>query len=45
MKLNLKERFKISRFIAGEKVTDNTIKLSHRRIFILPTLRDLGFVF
>jgi len=42
--LTLKQRFKLSRFISGEKATDKSIELGHRRIFILPTLRGLGFV-
>lgn len=44
MDLNLKQRFKLSRFISGEKVALETIPLTHRRIFILPTQRGLGFV-
>ncbi|MFK5950562.1 MAG: DUF58 domain-containing protein [Methylococcales bacterium] len=43
-KLNLKERFKLSRFITGEKNRLKSITLNHRRIFILPTMRGLGFV-
>jgi len=42
--LALKQRFKLSRFISGEKASDKSIELGHRRIFILPTLRGLGFV-
>ncbi len=42
--LNLKERFKLSRFITGEKTRLKSITLNHRRIFILPTMRGLGFV-
>jgi len=42
--LSLKQRFHRSRFIKGEKATDKSITLSHRRIFILPTQRGLGFV-
>lgn len=41
--LSLKERFQLSRFFIGEKPTDNAIELNHRRIFILPTQRGLGF--
>ena len=41
--LSLKERFRLSRFISGEKATDEPVKLSHRRIFILPTYRGLNF--
>lgn len=42
--LDLKERFNLSRFIKGEKKTVKSIVLTHRRIFILPTKRGLGFV-
>ena len=42
--MNLKERFKLSRFISGEKAVDTPVVLNHRRIFILPTQRGLGFV-
>jgi len=42
--LSLKQRFKLSRFISGEKATIKSIKLNHRRVFILPTIRGLGFV-
>jgi len=42
--VNLKQRFKLSRFISGEKAGLKSVKLTHRRIFILPTLRGLGFV-
>jgi uncharacterized protein (DUF58 family) len=41
--LNLKERFQLSRFFIGEKPTDDVVTLNHRRIFILPTKRGLGF--
>ena len=41
--LSLKERFRLSRFINGEKATDEPVTLSHRRIFILPTYRGLNF--
>lgn len=44
MSLSLKERFNLSRFIKGEKAKSNSILLSHRRIFILPTQKGLGFV-
>lgn len=44
MSLSLKQRFNLSRFIRGEKATHNSIELTHRRIFILPTKRGLGFV-
>ncbi|TAK60670.1 DUF58 domain-containing protein [Methylobacter sp.] len=42
--MNLKERFRLSRFVSGEKAVDMPITLNHRRIFILPTQRGLGFV-
>ena len=42
--MNLKERFKLSRFVSGEKAVDTPVVLNHRRIFILPTQRGLGFV-
>jgi len=44
MTLSIKERFKISRFIKGEQASNQAITLSHRRIFILPTMAGLGFV-
>lgn len=42
--MNLKERFSLSRFVSGEKAVDAPVTLNHRRIFILPTQRGLGFV-
>jgi uncharacterized protein (DUF58 family) len=42
--LKLTERFNLSRFVSGEKATDALVALNHRRVFILPTLRGLGFV-
>lgn len=42
--MNLKDRFRLSRFISGEKAVDIPVSLNHRRIFILPTQRGLGFV-
>ena len=42
--MNLKERFRLSRFVSGEKAVDAPVTLNHRRIFILPTQRGLGFV-
>lgn len=42
--MNIKERFRLSRFISGEKAVDTPVVLNHRRIFILPTQRGLGFV-
>jgi uncharacterized protein (DUF58 family) len=44
LKLTTKERFNLSRFIKGEKTAVKSILLNHRRIFILPTTRGLGFV-
>jgi uncharacterized protein (DUF58 family) len=41
--LSLKERFRLSRFFSGEKAVVEPIKLTHRRIFILPTYRGLNF--
>ena len=41
--LSLKESFRLSRFISGEKATDEPVILNHRRIFILPTYRGLNF--
>ncbi|WP_262965338.1 DUF58 domain-containing protein [Methylobacter psychrophilus] len=42
-RLSLKERFQLSRFFSGEKAVDEPVKLTHRRIFILPTYRGLNF--
>jgi len=42
--ITLKERFRLSRFVSGEKAVDTPAVLNHRRIFILPTQRGLGFV-
>jgi uncharacterized protein (DUF58 family) len=42
--LNLKERFRLSRFVSGENAVDTPVVLNHRRVFILPTQRGLGFV-
>lgn len=42
--MNLKERFRLSRFVSGEKAVDAPVVLNQRRIFILPTQRGLGFV-
>ncbi len=44
MSLNLRQRFNLSRFIKGETTSAKSIELTHKRIFILPTLRGLGFV-
>lgn len=41
--LAFKERFRLSRFVRGEKPTSDAITLGHRRVFILPTMRGLGF--
>jgi len=42
LKLTLKQRLDISRFIRGEAPSADTITLNQRRIFILPTRRGLG---
>lgn len=42
--MNLVDRFRLSRFISGEKAVDAPVVLTQRRIFILPTQRGLGFV-
>ena len=42
--MKLTERFRLSRFVSGEKAVDTPVVLNHRRIFILPTQRGLGFV-
>lgn len=42
--MNLVDRFRLSRFISGEKAVDTPVVLTQRRIFILPTQRGLGFV-
>ncbi len=42
--MKLTERFRLSRFVSGEKAVDAPVALNHRRIFILPTQRGLGFV-
>ncbi|MDO9104511.1 MAG: DUF58 domain-containing protein [Methylovulum sp.] len=45
MKLSaLKARVQAHRFFAGEPATAAPVELNHRRIFILPTQRGLGFV-
>jgi len=44
MQLNLIKKFKQSRFFLGEKATHSSIRLNHRRIFILPSNTGLGFV-
>ena len=41
--LTLRQRFRFSRFFRGESPVAGPITLSQRRIFILPTLRGLGF--
>ena len=40
----MKERFQFSRFIKGEKPVNTPVKLSHRRIFILPSKWGMGFL-
>lgn len=42
--LTLKQRFRLSRFFSGEAPVPGPIELNHRRIFIIPSLRGLGFV-
>lgn len=42
--LTLKERFQLGRFIKGEKPVNKPVELTHRRIFILPSRRGLGFL-
>ena len=42
--LSLKERFRLSRFVRGENPVDHPLTLTHRRIFILPSQRGLGFM-
>ncbi|MEE9355257.1 MAG: DUF58 domain-containing protein [Methylococcaceae bacterium] len=42
--LTLKERFHPKRFLRGERPTNDPVTLTHRRIFILPSHRGLGFV-
>ncbi|MCF7986405.1 MAG: DUF58 domain-containing protein [Methylovulum sp.] len=44
MRAELKARFKSHRLFAGEPAADAPVILTHRRIFILPTLRGLSFV-
>jgi len=39
----LKARIKALRFFAGEPPTDAPVRLTQRRVFILPTQRGLGF--
>lgn len=41
--MNLKERFRLSRFFSGEKATDKPVTLNQRRVFILPTHRGINF--
>ena len=41
---SLLHRFRLSRFIRGEKLNRESVTLSHKRIFILPTKNGLGFV-
>ena len=42
MSLSLSQRFSIKRFTKGEPANDTTIKLNHRRIFILPSKGGLA---
>lgn len=41
--LNWRERFDPRRFLRGEKAGPASLVLGHRRVFILPTRRGLGF--
>jgi uncharacterized protein (DUF58 family) len=41
--LSFKKRFQASRFFLGEQAVAEPVILNHRRIFILPTARGLGF--
>lgn len=43
--LALKDRFRLSRFFLGEQAASGPVTLTHRRIFILPTARGVGFGF
>jgi uncharacterized protein (DUF58 family) len=40
----LNKRWRRSRFASGEKATDGQVTLTHRRIYIMPTQRGLGFI-
>lgn len=40
-RMSLKDRFNLNRFFKGEKATVSPIVLTHRRIFILPTMAGL----
>lgn len=42
--ITLNELWRRSRFFSGGKATDEPVALNHRRIFILPTRRGLGFL-
>ncbi|MGR9114747.1 MAG: DUF58 domain-containing protein [Gammaproteobacteria bacterium] len=42
--LTLKERFRLDRFFNGEQPIDEPVLLNHRRVFILPSQRGMGFV-
>ncbi len=41
---SLLKRFRLSRFIRGEKLNKESVTLNHQRIFILPTRNGIGFV-
>ncbi len=43
--LSFKQRFKLSRFFEGEPQVAGAIKLTQRRVFILPTWRGIGLAF
>ncbi|MGZ4960511.1 MAG: DUF58 domain-containing protein [Methylomonas sp.] len=42
--LNLRQRFKLSRFFKGEPPVAGPVELSQRRVFILPTKSGMGLV-
>ncbi|MGZ8213586.1 MAG: DUF58 domain-containing protein [Methylosarcina sp.] len=41
--LSFKSFFRKSRFVLGEQASEAPVTLNHRRIFILPTARGMGF--
>ncbi|MFZ2726735.1 MAG: DUF58 domain-containing protein [Methylococcaceae bacterium] len=41
--MTIQQRIKNSRFFMGEQANDAAITLTHKRVFILPTQRGLGF--
>jgi uncharacterized protein (DUF58 family) len=42
--LKLSDRFRLSRFFAGEPPVDEAVTLTHRRIFIVPSQRGWGML-